>query len=191
MKSLLVSIGVVALAEMGDKTQLLAFIMAARFKRPMIIIVGILMATLINHGLAGAVGAWLIAILSPQNLRWILGVSFIAMGCWTLIPDKIENDGAKVSMQFGVLGATFITFFLAEMGDKTQLATIALTAHYGTPVIIIIGTTIGLLLADIPAVLLGNKFADKIPMKLVRGVAASLFVLMGIFTPVEFDKFVA
>ena len=152
MDSLLISTGVVALAEMGDKTQLLAFILAARFKKPIPIILGILAATIINHGLAGALGAWITSMVNPEVLRWILGASFIGMAIWTLIPDKIEEEETQVAKHLGVFGATFITFFLAEMGDKTQLATIALAAHYAAPLAVVVGTTLGMLIADVPAV---------------------------------------
>ncbi|MFZ9551455.1 MAG: TMEM165/GDT1 family protein, partial [Hylemonella sp.] len=134
MESLFISAGLVALAEVGDKTQLLAFLLAARFKKPVPIIAGILLATLFNHGLAGALGAWITSALSPQLLRWGLGLSFIGMAIWTLIPDKIEDEEAQIAGRLGVFGATLITFFLAEMGDKTQIATVALAAHYATPV---------------------------------------------------------
>ncbi|HRW71160.1 TMEM165/GDT1 family protein [Ottowia sp.] len=182
MEALLVSTGVVALAEIGDKTQLLAFILAARFKKPVPIILGILAATIVNHGLAGALGAWITAMLSPQVLRWVLGVSFIAMAIWTLIPDEIEDDETQVARRFGVFGATLITFFLAEMGDKTQIATVAMAAHYATPVLVVIGTTLGMLIADVPAVFVGDKLATKIPMKLVHGIAAAIFALLGVAT---------
>lgn len=182
MESLLVSTGVVALAEMGDKTQLLAFILAARFKKPLPIILGILAATVLNHGLAGALGAWITTQINPGFLRWILGVSFIAMAIWTLIPDKIEEEETQVAKTFGIFGATFITFFLAEMGDKTQIATIAMAAHYSSAILVVIGTTLGMLIADVPAVFLGDKFAAKISMKWVHGIAAAIFLLLGIAT---------
>ena len=129
MEAFLVSTGIVALAEIGDKTQLLAFILAAKFRKPMPIILGILVATLANHGFAGALGAWITSLMTPHTLRWVLGVSFIAMAVWTLIPDKFEEEDAKLA-RFGVFGTTFIAFFLAEMGDKTQVATVALAAQY-------------------------------------------------------------
>lgn len=182
MESLLVSTGVIALAEIGDKTQLLAFILAARFKKPLPIIAGILVATLVNHGLAGALGTWITATISPEVLRWVLGLSFIGMAAWTMIPDEIEEDETRVARRFGVFGATLITFFLAEMGDKTQLATVALAAHYATPVMVVIGTTLGMLIADVPAVFVGDKLAAKIPMKLVHSVAAAIFAVLGIAT---------
>ena len=188
MEALLISTGVVALAEIGDKTQLLAFILAARFKKPIPIILGILCATLVNHGLAGALGAWITSMVNPENMRWILGISFIGMAVWTLIPDKIEDDETQVAKQLGVFGATLITFFLAEMGDKTQIATVALAAHYGTPVLVVIGTTLGMLIADVPAVFVGNKFAAKIPMKLVHSIAAGIFAMMGILTLLNVEK---
>ena len=191
MESLLISTSVVALAEMGDKTQLLAFILAARFKKPVPIILGILCATLVNHGLAGALGVWITHLLSPDVMRWILGLSFIGMAIWTLIPDKIEGEETQVAKHWGVFGATLITFFLAEMGDKTQLATIALAAHYATPVPVIAGTTLGMLLADVPAVFVGNKFAEKIPMNLVHRIAAAIFAMMGLLTLLRVEKMFA
>ena len=187
MESLFVSTGVVALAEIGDKTQLLAFILAARFKRPVPIVLGILAATLINHGLAGALGAWITSVLSPQVLRWVLGLGFIAMAVWTLIPDEIEEEESRVAARLGVFGATFVTFFLAEMGDKTQLATVALAAHYVWPWAVVAGTTLGMLIADVPAVFVGSRFAGRIPMKLVHGVAAAVFAVMGILTLLQVD----
>lgn len=182
MESLLVSTGVVALAEIGDKTQLLAFILAARFKKPLPIILGILAATTINHGLAGVLGAWITANVSPGILRWVLGLSFIGMAIWTLIPDKIEEEETTVAKRLGVFGATFVTFFLAEMGDKTQIATVAMAAHYGAPLMVVIGTTLGMLIADVPAVFVGDKLAAKIPMKLVHSIAAAIFALLGLAT---------
>jgi|TARA_B100001250_G_scaffold402791_1_gene416373 putative Ca2+/H+ antiporter (TMEM165/GDT1 family) len=182
MESLFVSTGVVALAEIGDKTQLLAFILAARFKKPWPIIAGILVATLVNHGLAGALGAWITSSVSPETLRWALGISFIGMAIWTMIPDKIEDEEANVAKRLGVFGATFVTFFLAEMGDKTQIATVALAAHYAAPITVVIGTTLGMLIADVPAVFVGDKLATKIPMKLVHSIAAAVFALLGIAT---------
>lgn len=182
MESLLVSTGVVALAEIGDKTQLLAFVLAARFKKPVPIILGILVATLVNHGLAGALGAWITGTVSPEILRWALGLSFIGMAIWTMIPDKIEEEETQVAKRFGVFGATLITFFLAEMGDKTQIATVALAAHYAAPFMVVIGTTLGMLIADAPAVFVGDKLANKIPMKLVHSIAATIFALLGIAT---------
>ncbi len=182
MESLLISTGVVALAEIGDKTQLLAFLLAARFKKPLPIIAGILVATIFNHGLAGALGAWITSLLTPDVLRWVLGLSFLGMAAWTLVPDEIEDDEAAIAGRFGVFGATLVTFFLAEMGDKTQVATVAMAAHYPDPLLVVAGTTLGMLLADVPAVFAGDKLAAKIPLKLVHGIAAAMFAALGVAT---------
>lgn len=182
MESLLVSTGVVALAEIGDKTQLLAFILAARFQKPLPIIAGILVATIVNHGLAGALGTWITSSVDPEILRWVLGASFIAMAVWTLIPDQIEEEETEIAHKLGVFGATLITFFLAEMGDKTQIATVALAAHYANPLMVVAGTTLGMLIADVPAVFVGDKLANKIPMRLVHSIAAGIFALLGVAT---------
>lgn len=189
IESLLVSTGVIALAEIGDKTQLLAFLLAARFKKPIPIILGILIATIFNHGLAGMLGSWATLAISPEMLRWILGVSFIGMAIWTLIPDKIEEEETQIANKLGVFGATLITFFLAEMGDKTQIATVVMAAHYQSAILVVIGTTLGMLIADVPAVFIGNTFANKIPMKLIHGIAAAVFVIMGIATLLKIDTF--
>ena len=182
MESLLVSTGVVALAEIGDKTQLLAFILAARFQKPLPIIAGILVATIVNHGLAGALGTWITSSVDPEILRWVLGASFIAMAVWTLIPDQIEEEETEIAHKLGVFGATLITFFLAEMGDKTQIATVALAAHYANPLMVVAGTTLGMLIADVPAVFVGDKLANKIPMRLLHSIAAGIFALLGVAT---------
>lgn len=188
MEALLISTGVIALAEIGDKTQLLAFLLATRFKKPWPIIGGILVATIFNHALAGLVGAWITAHVNPLVLRWILGVSFLAMAVWALIPDKIEESEAQAANRFGVFGATLMTFFLAEMGDKTQLATVAMAAHYGTPTLVVVGTTLGMLLADVPAVFIGEKLAKRIPIKLVHSIAAAIFALLGLATSFGFGQ---
>ena len=182
MEALLVSTGIVALAEIGDKTQLLAFILAARFKRPWPIILGILVATLANHGLAGALGAWIMATVSPVWLRWGLGLSFLAMAVWTLIPDKIEEEETQVARRFGVFGATLLTFFLAEMGDKTQFATVAMAARYSEVLLVVLGTTLGMMLANVPAVLIGDKLAGRLPIRLVHAIAALIFAGLGVAT---------
>lgn len=181
MEALLISTGVVALAEIGDKTQLLAFILAAKFRKPWPIIWGILLATLVNHGLAGALGAWITTLLSPETLRWILGVSFVAMAIWILIPDKFEEEDAKLA-KFGVFGTTLIAFFLAEMGDKTQIATVALAAQYQAFWAVVAGTTLGMMIANVPAVLLGDRIAHRMPVKLVHRIAAGIFAALGIAT---------
>jgi putative Ca2+/H+ antiporter (TMEM165/GDT1 family) len=182
VEALFISTGIVALAEIGDKTQLLAFLLAARFKKPLPIIAGILCATVVNHGLAGALGAWITASLSPEILRWVLGASFIGMAVWTLIPDKIEDDEGDIAGRWGVFGATLITFFLAEMGDKTQIATVAMAAHFPDPVLVVVGTTLGMLIADVPAVFIGDRLSARIPMRLVHGIAAALFAVLGAAT---------
>ena len=189
LDSLLISTGVVALAEIGDKTQLLAFLLAARFKKPLPIILGILVATIFNHALAGALGAWITTVISPELLRWILGGSFIAMAIWTLIPDEIEEEETQIAKQFGVFGATLITFFLAEMGDKTQVATVAMAAHFSNALFVVTGTTLGMLIADIPAVVIGNKFASKIPMRLIHSVAAAIFAILGLLTLFKVEEY--
>ena len=182
MESLLTSTGVVALAEMGDKTQLLAFILAARFKKPVPIILGILVATLVNHGLAGALGAWITTAIDPSVLRWVLAASFLGMAIWTLIPDAIEEEETAIAQRLGVFGTTLVTFFLAEMGDKTQVATIAMAAHYADALMVVAGTTLGMLIADVPAVFVGDRFAARIPMKWVHRIAAGIFAMLGIAT---------
>ena len=181
MDAFLVSTAIVALAEIGDKTQLLAFILAAKFRRPWPIVLGILVATLANHAFAAAVGTWLTTLRGPQTLRWVLGLSFIAMAVWTLIPDKLDEDDAKLP-RFGVFGATLIAFFLAEMGDKTQVATVALAAQYQMLVAVVAGTTLGMMIANVPAVLLGDRIAARMPVKLVHGIAAAIFLGLGIAT---------
>jgi len=188
LDALLVSTGVVALAEIGDKTQLLAFILAARFKKPVPIVLGILIATVLNHGLAGALGAWIMTTLEPEMLRWALGLSFLAMAAWTLIPDHMDDDEATQGLPLGVFGATLVTFFLAEMGDKTQIATVALSAHYGTPIVVVAGTTLGMLIADVPAVFVAEQFVNKIPMKWVHRTACSVFAIMGALTLLKIDQ---
>lgn len=182
MNSLFVSTGVVTLAEMGDKTQLLAFLLAARFRKPLPIVLGILVATVVNHALAGALGAWVLSVLSPTVLRWALGLSFLAMAAWTLVPDRLDADAIKLPVGWGVFGATLIAFFLAEMGDKTQLATVALSAHYAAPLMVVVGTTLGMLLADVPAVFLGERLAKRVPMRLLHSIAAALFAVLGMAT---------
>ncbi|MCS6811522.1 MAG: TMEM165/GDT1 family protein [Tepidimonas sp.] len=180
--ALAVSTGVVALAEMGDKTQLLALLLAARFRRPLPIVLGIVVATVLNHALAGAVGAWLSTVLNPELIRWGLGLAFLAMAGWLLIPDRIEEDEVRLAARWGVFATTALAFFLAEMADKTQVATVALTVHYTAPVAVVVGTTLGMLMADVPAVFVGDRLARHVPMRLVHGIAALVFAVLGLAT---------
>ena len=182
MEAFLVSTGVVALGEMGDKTQLLAMLLAVKFKRPLPIVFGILVSTLVNHSLAGSVGAWVAHALGPEVLRWVIGGSFIAMALWILVPDKVDTAVAESTGRFGVFGTTVIAFFLAEMGDKTQIATVALAARYDSLFAVVAGTTFGMMLADVPAVFLGDRIARKVSLPLVHAVAAAIFAALGVLT---------
>jgi len=179
MESFLISTGVVALAEIGDKTQLLSLVLAARFRKPVPIILGILVATLLNHALAGAVGAWLTALIGKDALRWVLGLSFIAMAVWIMIPDKLDEESSSAP-KFGVFLTTFIAFFIAEMGDKTQIATVMLAARYAEVAWVVAGTTLGMMIANVPAVLLGEGVAKRVPLKLVHSIAAAIFAILGV-----------
>lgn len=182
MEAFLISTGIVALAEIGDKTQLLAFVLAARFKQPWPIIWGILAATVVNHAGAGAVGAWITHLLSPEVLRWLLVGSFVAMAGWMLIPDKLDEDDTEAARRnrFGVFGTTLVAFFLAEMGDKTQIATIALAARYADFWWVVAGTTLGMMIANVPAVIVGDRLATRLPVTLVHRVAALLFLALAV-----------
>lgn len=184
MEAFLISTGIVALAEIGDKTQLLAFILAAKFRKPWPIVAGIFVATIANHAFAGALGAWIMATVGPQIMRWVLGLGFIAMAVWTLIPDKFEEDDAETAnrVKFGVFGTTLIAFFLAEMGDKTQVATVALAAQFSAFYWVVAGTTLGMMIANVPAVFLGSRIANRIPVRLVHAIAAVIFALLGVAT---------
>lgn len=181
MEAFLISTGIVALAEIGDKTQLLSFILAAKFRKPWPICAGILVATLFNHAFAGAVGTWITALVGPELLRWILGLSFIAMAGWMLIPDRFDEKDAALA-KAGVFGTTLIAFFIAEMGDKTQIATVALAAQYQLFTVVVLGTTLGMMIANVPAVLLGDRIAHRMPVKLVHRIAAAIFLLLGLAT---------
>jgi putative Ca2+/H+ antiporter (TMEM165/GDT1 family) len=181
LDAFLISTGVVALAEIGDKTQLLAFILAAKFRKPVPIILGVLVSTIANHAFAGALGAWITSLVSPETMRWVLGISFIGMAIWTLIPDKFDESEAKFA-RFGVFGTTVIAFFLAEMGDKTQVATVALAAQYHAFIPVVAGTTLGMMIANVPAVLLGDRIAGKIPVRIVHAIAALIFAIIGVAT---------
>ncbi len=182
MEAFLVSTGIVALGEMGDKTQLLAIVLAAMFRRPWPIIAGIFVATVVNHAAAGAVGGWVAQQLGPDLLRWVIGLSFLAMAVWMLIPDKLDDEEAAGRQRFGVFGTTVVAFFLAEMGDKTQIATVALAARYSDIVAVVLGTTLGMMLANVPAVFLGDKIAKKLSMTVVHGIAAAIFAVLGVLT---------
>jgi putative Ca2+/H+ antiporter (TMEM165/GDT1 family) len=180
MEALLVSTGVVALAEIGDKTQLLALLLATRFRAPWTIVAGILVATLANHALASAAGTWVVQFIGPQALRWILGVSFLLMAGWTLVPDSAPDESAATP-RYGVFLATVIAFFLVEMGDKTQLATVALAAQFQSIIMVVIGTTLGMMLANVPVVFLGDALIQRVPMKVVRAIAAASFAALGLY----------
>ena len=175
-----VSTGVVALGEMGDKTQLLALLLAARFHRPLPIIAGIFVATLLNHAVAGALGAWLTTLLDPQWLRWLLGGSFIAVALWLLVPDRSDDAPAAAHGRLGVFGVTVVAFFLAEMGDKTQIATVMLAARFNDLVTVTAGTTLGMMIANVPAVLLGDKAVKFVPIAWVHRIAAIVFAVIGL-----------
>ncbi len=181
MDAFLISTGIVALAEMGDKTQLLALVLALRFRQPWPIVMGIFVATLANHALAGAVGAWVTTVLGPDVLRWVLGVSFIAMAVWMLIPDKIDDEEDGKSPRLGVFGTTVVAFFLAEMGDKTQVATIMLAAQYTSTVMVVAGTTLGMMLANAPVVWLGERMTRLVPLRVVHLVSAVIFLGLGLW----------
>ena len=181
MDAFLVSTGIVALAEIGDKTQLLAFLLAAKFRRPVPIVLGIFVATIVNHACAAAVGAWVASAMGPNVMRWVLGVSFLVMAAWIMVPDKLDEDETSLA-KYGVFLTTVIAFFLAEMGDKTQIATIALAARYESMIAVVAGTTAGMMLANVPAVLFGERIARKVPLRLVHGIAAAIFAVLGVGT---------
>lgn len=190
MEAFLVSTGIVALAEIGDKTQLLAIVLAARFRKPVPIILGILVATLLNHAAAGALGVWISSLVGPTGMRWALGLSFIAMAVWILIPDKYEDEKETAASKLGVFGATLVAFFLLEIGDKTQIATIALAAKYNALLAVVLGTTLGMMLANVPAVYLGEIAAKKLNMRLVHTIAALIFLILGVLILAGYGKVV-
>ncbi len=181
MEAFLISTGIVTLAEMGDKTQLLALILAARFRKPWPIVWGIFVATVANHAMAGALGAWVNSVLGPDVLRWVLGISFIAMAMWMLIPDKMDDDGDAAAPRFGIFGTTVVAFFLAEMGDKTQIATVMLAAKYQAFYWVIAGTTVGMMLANAPVVWLGERMTRLVPLRVVHIVSALIFMGLGLW----------
>ena len=179
MEAFFVSALIVALGEIGDKTQLLALVLSARYRQPVPIVIGILVATLANHALAGVAGEWLRSMMSPEVLRWSVGASFIGMGGWVLVPDRVEEPRRSTG-RYGVFFVTLSAFFLAEMGDKTQLATVALAAEYHALIVVVAGTTLGMLLANVPVVSLAQRAAPRLPMRAIRFVAAALFVSLGL-----------
>ena len=181
MQAFLLSTGIVALAEMGDKTQLLALVLAARLKQPWLIVAGIFVATLLNHAVAGALGAWVTTQISPQSLRYILGASFIAMAAWMLVPDKLGNAADKKAPRLGVFGTTVVLFFLAEMGDKTQIATVMLAARFDAYFVVVSGTTLGMMLANAPVVWLGERMTRLVPLRVVHLVSAAVFLGLGLW----------
>jgi putative Ca2+/H+ antiporter (TMEM165/GDT1 family) len=180
MEALLVSIVVVAVGEIGDKTQLLALLLAARFRRPLPIVLGILVATLANHALAGLVGAWVRQIVPAAYLRWLLAASFLAVALWALKPDRLDTHEAAPASRLGVFAVTVIAFFLAEIGDKTQIATMILAAKFNDLAAVIAGTTLGMLVADVPVVYVGRAAAGRIPLRAVRIIAATLFAVLAV-----------
>jgi Ca2+/H+ antiporter, TMEM165/GDT1 family len=180
MEAFLVSTGIVALAEMGDKTQLLALVLAARFKKPWPIVLGIFVATIANHAMAGALGAWVTTVVSPQTLRWLLGASFLLMAIWMLIPDKLDDDADGQAPKLGVFATTVVVFFLAEMGDKTQIATVMLAAKYAAYASVVAGTTLGMMLANAPVVWLGERITRLVPLRIVHIVSALVFAILGV-----------
>lgn len=179
MEAFLISSGIVALAEMGDKTQLLALVLAVKFRQPWPIVLGIFVATIANHALAGAAGAWVTTVMGPDVLRWVLGGSFLAMAVWMLIPDKIDDESTGHTPRLGVFGTTVVAFFLAEMGDKTQVATVMLAAQYSSTAMVVAGTTLGMMLANAPVVWLGERMTKLIPLRVVHIVSALIFLLLG------------
>ncbi|MGH8172147.1 MAG: TMEM165/GDT1 family protein [Rhodanobacteraceae bacterium] len=185
METLLISTATVALAEIGDKTQLLSLILAAKYRKPWPICVGIFVATLVNHALAGYVGSLVAQWLTPEVLKWIVALSFFAVAAWTLIPDKMDDEGSAGGARYGVFAATVVAFFIAEMGDKTQVATVVLAAQYHPLWQVVAGTTVGMLLANVPVVWLGSRFAAKLPLKAARISAAVLFALLGLWIVVR------
>lgn len=186
MDAFFISTGIVALAEMGDKTQLLSLVLAARFRKPWPIVWGILVATMFNHALAGGLGAWVTTILGPNILRWGLGISFIVMAAWMLVPDKLDEDEEEMAPKLGIFGTTFVAFFLAEMGDKTQIATVMLAAEYQSSWLwVVAGTTLGMMLANVPVVWFGERITRLIPLTWVHRISALIFVALGVTVLVQ------
>ena len=188
MEAFLISTGIVALAEMGDKTQLLSLVLAARFRKPWPIVLGILVATVANHAMAGALGSWVTTLLGPAALRWVLGLSFIAMAVWMLIPDKLDDEDTEDAPRMGVFMTTVVAFFLAEMGDKTQIATVMLAAQYQAWAWVVAGTTLGMMLANAPVVWLGDAITRRVPLRLVHIVSAVIFAVLGVIALIGWGR---
>jgi len=187
MEAFTISTASIAVGELGDKTQLLSLILATRLRKPMPIVAGIFVATLVNHLIACLVGEWAGTLISPQILRWVLGISFLAVAPWALVPDKM-NEHVKTRGGYGVFALTVVTFFLAEMGDKTQIVALALAAKYDDLVSVVAGTTLGMMIVDIPTVLFAERATKWVPMKLVRGVAAAIYAVLGIVTLLGYSR---
>ena len=181
LETLLVSTAVVAVGELGDKTQLLALVLAARYGKPLPIIAGIFVATLVNHAIAGWIGNWVRGVLSADVLRWLLALSFFAVAAWALKPDKLDDDAAPPTSRWGVFGVTVVAFFLAEIGDKTQIATVVLAAQFASLPAVVVGTTLGMLIVNVPTVFIGRAASEKIPFRAVRIAAAALFAGLGLW----------
>jgi len=182
ISAFLISLAVVALSEMGDKTQLLALLLSARFRKPIPILIAIFLATLVNHGVSAVLGQWITTVLSPTVLLWIVSLGFIGMAVWMLIPDKLDDESGSIDkwQKYGVFGATFVLFFLAEIGDKTQIATVALAARFDSIGWVTLGTTLGIMLVNAPAVFIGNKLAEKLPISLIHKIGALVFLIIGV-----------
>ena len=188
MHEFLLSAGLVALAEMGDKTQLLALLLAVKFRKPLPILLAILAATIVNHGVSAWLGQWVTSVVPEHILVWILAIGFIAMAAWMLIPDELGDESESINkwQKFGVFGATFMLFFLAEIGDKTQLATVALAARFDSFFLVMAGTTVGMMIASVPAVFIGERLAEKLPISLIHKIAAVIFLILGVATLVVY-----
>ena len=182
LSAFLISLAVVALSEMGDKTQLLALLLAAKFRKPVPILIAIFLATLVNHGVSAVLGQWITTVLSPIVLLWIVSLGFIAMAVWMLIPDELGDESGSINkwQKYGVFSATFVLFFLAEIGDKTQIATVALAARFDSIGWVTLGTTLGIMLVNAPAVFIGNKLAEKLPISLIHKIGALVFLVIGL-----------
>lgn len=187
MSAFLISLAVVALSEMGDKTQLLALLLSARFRKPIPILLAIFLATLVNHGVSAILGQWITTVLSPTVLLWIVSLGFIGMAIWMLIPDELGDESESINkwQKYGVFGATFVLFFLAEIGDKTQIATVALAARFDSIGWVTVGTTLGIMLVNAPAVFIGNQLAEKLPISLIHKIGALVFLTIGVAAPVQ------